>query len=220
MVPLIFLPARGEPDRRHLRIATMTASDERLAERAREGSGEAFGELVRRYERPLCSLIGRMVRDRQQAEDLAQEAFVRAWRKLHTYDPARPFRSWMFKIAHNLTLDSLRRAQLDTVSLETPDDESFDPIARLSDEGVDPEAQAHQRRAIEELERAIGKLRPEHREVLLLRFRDGLSYDEIAEVLAMPLGTVKTHLHRARKQLAARMDAAGYGEESGLDGER
>lgn len=191
----------------------MAASDERLAERARGGSGQAFGELVRRYERPIYSLIGRMVRDRQQAEDLAQEAFVRAWRKLHTYDSTRPFRSWMFKIAHNLTLDSLRRARLDTVSLETPDEESFDPIARLQDEGTDPEDQAHQRRAVEALEQAIGELRQDHREVLLLRFRDGLSYDEIAEVLEVPLGTVKTHLHRARKQLAARMDAAGYGEE-------
>ncbi|MGH9379045.1 MAG: RNA polymerase sigma factor [Thermoanaerobaculia bacterium] len=191
----------------------MAASDERLAERAREGSEQAFGELVRRYERPICSLIGRMVWDRGQAEDLAQEAFVRAWSKLHTYDPERPFRSWMFKIAHNLTLDALRRAQLDTVSLETPDSESLDPLGRLEDEGVSPEEQVHHRRAVQALERAVGELRADHREVLLLRFREGLSYEEIAEALELPLGTVKTHLHRARKHLVALMEAAGYTKE-------
>jgi RNA polymerase sigma-70 factor (ECF subfamily) len=191
----------------------MADSDERLAVQARDGSGEAFAELVRRYERPVWSLIARMVRDRGQAEDLAQDAFLRAWRKLHTYDPARPFRSWMFKIAHNLTLDALRKAQLDTVPLETPGDESIDPLARLQDEAADPDHHAHQRRAVQELERAVAELRPEHRAAMLLRFREGLSYEEIAEILELPLGTVKTHLHRARKLLAASMEAAGYGEE-------
>lgn len=191
----------------------MAPSDETLAERAQSGAPEPFSELVRRFQRPVYSLIVRLVRDRGLAEDLAQEAFVRAWRKIASYDSTRPFRSWMFKIAHNLAIDELRRRQLDTVPIEEPESEGLDLLGRLHDETAqDPGERLDRVRALEHLEEALGRLRPAYREVILLRFREGLAYEEIAEIMQLPLGTVKTHIFRARKELVEAVTEAGYGD--------
>lgn len=192
----------------------MALSDEALAVQVQSGSPEAFSELVRRFERPIVSLIVRIVRDRSLAQDLAQDAFVRAWQKIASYDSSRPFRSWMFKIAHNLAIDELRRRRLDVVPLEEPEREGVDLLGRLEDPaGLDPGERLDQERALEQLESALGTLRPSYREVILLRFREGLAYEEIADVMDLPLGTVKTHIYRARKELVEKVTAAGFGEE-------
>jgi len=192
----------------------MALSDEALAVQVQSGSPEAFSELVRRFERPIVSLIVRIVRDRSLAQDLAQDAFVRAWQKIASYDSSRPFRSWMFKIAHNLAIDELRRRRLDVVPLEEPEREGEDLLGRLEDPaGLGPGERLDQERALEQLESALGTLRPSYREVILLRFREGLAYEEIADVMDLPLGTVKTHIYRARKELVEKVTAAGFGEE-------
>jgi RNA polymerase sigma-70 factor (ECF subfamily) len=191
----------------------MAPSDESLAARAQSGAAEAFSELVLRFQRPVFSLIVRLVRDRALAEDLAQDAFVRAWRKLATYDSDRPFRSWMFKIAHNLAIDELRRRRPETVPIEEPESEGLDLLGRLEDQtALDPAESLDTARALQHLEQALGQLRPAYREVILLRFREGLAYEEIAEIMDLPLGTVKTHIFRARKELVEAVSAAGYGE--------
>lgn len=191
----------------------MAASDESLAAQAQSGAAEAFSELVRRFQRPVYSLVVRMVRDRALAEDLSQEAFVRAWRKLASYDSKRPFRSWMFKIAHNLAIDELRRQRPDTVPIEEPESEGMDLLSRLEDpKAVDPGARLDTERALGHLEEALVHLRPAYREVILLRFKEGLAYEEIAQVMDLPLGTVKTHIFRARKELMEAIAAAGYDE--------
>jgi RNA polymerase sigma-70 factor (ECF subfamily) len=191
----------------------MAPSDESLAAQAQTGAAEAFSELVLRFQRPVFSLIVRLVRDRALAEDLAQDAFVRAWRKLATYDSDRPFRSWMFKIAHNLAIDELRRRRPETVPIEEPESEGLDLLGRLEDQtALDPAESLDTARALQHLEQALGQLRPAYREVILLRFREGLAYEEIAEIMDLPLGTVKTHIFRARKELVEAVSAAGYGE--------
>lgn len=194
----------------------MTApTDVELVELALTGSEEAFRLLVVRYERPLFSLVVRMVRDPSQAEDLAQEAFVRAFRALASFDRSRKFSSWLFKIAHNLTIDHLRRRALDTESLETPlgtDDGERTLESKLADEAtLAPDRRVEQGDLAAALERAVGALRPEYREVILLRFVEGLAYQEIAEVMGVPLGTVKTNIHRARKELAGLLGQEGWG---------
>lgn len=192
----------------------MARSDESLAVQVQSGSPEAFSELVRRFERPIVSLIARIVRDRALAQDLAQDAFVRAWQKIASYDPERPFRSWMFKIAHNLAIDELRRRQLDTVPLEQPDGEGLGLLGRIEDPAAqDPGERLDRERAIAHLESALASLRPSYREVILLRFREGLAYEEIAEIMDLPLGTVKTHIYRARKELVEEVKAAGFDED-------
>jgi RNA polymerase sigma-70 factor (ECF subfamily) len=195
------------------RRAIPEASDADLAVAAREGSEGAFRELVERFQRPVFRLVGRMLRDPAAAEDVTQETFVKAYRNLASYDPGRKFSSWLFKIAHNATLDHLRRRELDTVPLESPGDEAggglrsvlADPTAR------GPEVGARRGELAAALEGAVAGLRPEYREVVLLRFAEGLAYEEIREVTGLPLGTVKTHLHRARKELMTALVARGFG---------
>jgi len=174
------------------------------------GSERAFYDLVRRYERPVYALVVRMLREPALAEDLAQEVFVKAYRALASYDPGRKFSSWLFKIAHNTALDHLRRQELDTVPLEAGVEDRRDWAEVLIDPAAaNPEAAAGRRDLARALERAVGRLRPEYRAAVLLRFQEGLSYQEIAETLDQPLGTIKTNLHRARKALAVLMAEAG-----------
>jgi len=189
----------------------MPRSDEELAVEAARGSEAAFRELVERFERPVYALVVRIVRRSELAEELAQEAFVKAWRALGRFDPERKFSSWLFKIAHNVALDQLRRRDLATESLDAPlgDDELPRPLP-ADPRAEDPLARTTFRAAGRALEAAMSELRPEYREILTLRFAEELSYEEIAEVTGAPLGTVKVHLHRARQELAKRMREAGW----------
>lgn len=180
--------------------------------RALRGSEEAYREIVQRYERPVFSLVVRMVKDPAVAEELAQEAFLKAFRSLDSYEPGRKFSSWLFKIAHNTTLDHLRRRQLDTVPLEAESDDDRGFGERLPDATArTPEAEAERSDLARALEAAVRRLRPEYREVVLLRFHEGLAYQEIGEVMDLPLGTVKTYIFRARKELAEILAEMGWG---------
>ena len=187
-------------------------TDAELVAGALRGFEADCRELVRRFERPVYSLIARMVQDPPTAEDLAQEVFVKAFRSLASYDPARKLSSWLFKIAHNATIDHLRRHQPETVSLEAePDEEGRGWAAVLADPSAESPAVAIERRDLARaLERAIGTLRPEYRGAVLMRYAQGLSYEEICEATGLPLGTVKTNLHRARKELAREMTTLGW----------
>lgn len=194
-------------------------TDAELVGEALRGAQEAFRELVVRFERPVYSLIVRMVQDPGTAEDLAQEVFVKAFRRLETYDPDRKFSSWLFKIAHNTTIDHLRRNTPETVPLERSADREEEQrgglAAILADESLeDPAAAAERKDMARSLERVIARLRPDYREVVVLFYIEGASYQEICEATGLPLGTVKTNLHRARKELAEAMAALGWGGET------
>jgi len=185
-----------------------TLTDQEVVVRAREGSERAYRELVRRYERPIFSLIYRMVRDRELAEDLAQETFVKALNALDSYRPEYKFSSWIFKISNNAAIDHLRRRELDTLSLEgsphaaTPD--AIEATAlQIGDRGENPLDVVEAKELGGEIEQAIARLRPEYRQCILLRHVEGRAYEEIAEILDLPLGTVKTYIHRARNELRA-----------------
>lgn len=182
--------------------------DRTLALQAARGRERAFRELLNRYERPVFSLIYRMVRDRSLAEDLAQEAFIRAFNAIGSYNPGYKFSSWMFKIAHNLTIDHLRKRRLDTISIHgSPNAVTADEQARtslvLESSEERPDAYVENLELGSQIETAIGRLRPEYRAVTLLRHVEGYSYQEIADILEIPLGTVKTYIHRARLELKA-----------------
>jgi RNA polymerase sigma-70 factor, ECF subfamily len=194
-------------------------TDAELVVEALRGAQEAFREIVVRFERPVYSLIVRMVQDPGAAEDLAQEVFIKAFRRLETYDSARKFSSWLFKIAHNTTIDHLRRHAPETVPLERSTDRDEEHrgglAAILADESLeDPSAAAERKDMARSLERAIAHLRPDYREVVVLFYVEGASYQEICDATGLPLGTVKTNLHRARKALAEAMAALGWGRET------
>jgi RNA polymerase sigma-70 factor (ECF subfamily) len=187
-------------------------SDAELVASALRGSQDAFRELVVRFERPVYSLVQRMVQDRATAEDLAQEVFLKAYRRLDTYDPQWKFSSWLFKIAHNTTIDHLRRGVPETVPLESEEEGRGGLSAVLADEITEsPHAAAERRDLARSLERALSHLRPEYRLAVVMFYAQGASYQEICEVTGLPLGTVKTNLHRARKELAQVMRSLGWG---------
>ena len=186
--------------------------DAQLVEKVVAGDGEAFRQLVERYQRPVYGLLMRMVRSPALAEDLAQETLIKAYRAIATFDRSRQFSSWLFKIAHNTAIDHLRKNRPPTVPLETDDSEWLDPLAVLAaPESQSPEARTRGRDLAEALQDALMELRPDYREAVLLRFQQGLRYEEIADILDLPLGTVKTHLHRARKQMATTLRDGGWG---------
>lgn len=173
---------------------------------AQKGREPAFRELIRRYERPVFSLIYRMVRDSTAAEDLAQDAFIKVLNHIDKYRPEFKFSSWLFKIANNIAIDHLRRRQLDTISIDgSPNAMTASELEATSFDIADDSENALDELASKELgnaiEQAIGKLRPEYRNCIMLRHVEGRSYEEIAATLDLPLGTVKTYIHRARHQL-------------------
>jgi RNA polymerase sigma-70 factor (ECF subfamily) len=183
-----------------------SATDQEIVALAREGREAAYRELIRRYERPVFSLVLRMVRDHQLAEDLAQETFIKALNAIGSYRPEFKFSSWIFKIANNAAIDHLRRREVDTLSIDgapnatTPDDIEATAL-QVGDRGETPLAELEARELGGEIERAIGRLRPEYRSCIMLRHVEGLAYEEIAQLLDLPLGTVKTYIHRARHEL-------------------
>jgi RNA polymerase sigma-70 factor (ECF subfamily) len=184
------------------------------------GSEAAFRHLAARYERPLFSFVLRMVRNRSVAEDLSQEVLLKVFRGLRAFDPERKFSSWLFKIAHNATIDWLRRRGPVEESLDAPVSDDGPPREVVDERGLTPEQWRHNAELGRALDRAVAALRTEFRAVVLLRFREGLAYEEIAEATGLPLGTVKTFLFRARRQMAHHLAAAGFplgSETSGSD---
>jgi RNA polymerase sigma-70 factor (ECF subfamily) len=181
-------------------------SDQEVVRHAARGREAAYRELIRRYQRPVFSLIYRMVRDRELAEDLAQETFIKVLNAIDSYRPEYKFSSWIFKIANNAAIDQLRRRALNTLSLDgSPNAENAEAVEATTLQIGDPrESQLDEVTSKElgsQIEAAIGQLRPEYRSCILLRHVDGRSYEEIAQVLDLPLGTVKTYIHRARNEL-------------------
>jgi RNA polymerase sigma-70 factor, ECF subfamily len=207
---------READDPRPSRLHTDLKNDAEIAVEALRGSGAACEALVRRFERPVYNLIARLVQDPGMAEDLTQETFIKMFRALGTYDPRLRFSSWLFRIAHNTAIDYLRQRRPALVApIVDEADGERDRLASIADiTAMSPERAASNRELAAALEVAIDRLRPEYRSAIVLRHQEGLEYEEIAHVLDLPLGTVKTYLHRARRELARHLSAAGFGPET------
>jgi RNA polymerase sigma-70 factor, ECF subfamily len=190
-------------------IVPVTPSDVELVQQALAGSQVAYRDLVTRYATPAVNLAARMVRDRAVAEDLAQEAFARAFERLSTYDQQRRFVSWFFQILHNVTIDYLRRRRPIMVSLDELEGVGHPAFDTSSAEGS-PDVKAEQAELARAVEAALALIRPEYREVVVLRYREDLSVQEIAQIMGVAAGTVKTHLYRARKELGTILSAQGW----------
>jgi len=180
---------------------TNELSDERLVEIALDGDEEAYGVIVRRYQRRLAAFLSQLVGDMELARELSQEAFVRAWSALERFDPRYRFSTWLFRIAHNLGIDHLRRRRLHTMPLYRTDSDGDEVEVVIADAAKDPLGHLENRVLASELREVIDGLRPEYRELVLLRHFAGLSYQEIADFMGMPLGTVKNKLFRAHSVL-------------------
>jgi len=187
----------------------VTSTDAELVQQALAGSQAAYQELVRRYAAPAVNLATRMVQDRALAEDLAQEAFVRAFDHLSSYDQQRRFASWFFQILHNVTIDFLRLKRPTMVSLDDAE-EATHPAIPASLGVTAPYAQVEEAELARALDNALGLIRPEYRAVIVLYYREELSIEEVAATLNLPPGTVKIYLFRARKELASILAACGW----------
>jgi RNA polymerase sigma-70 factor (ECF subfamily) len=181
----------------------VAATDAELVERALDGAEPAYRELVQRYERPVFAVIVRMVRDPARAEELAQDTFVKAFAALHTYDIGRSFSTWLLSIAHHAAVDHLRKRAIDTT-------EFTDDVADRREPS--PETLLERAELATALQDAIGRLRPEYRELIALQYDNELGYAAIAEITGLPVGTVKSYLHRARKELAGHLSTLGWGK--------
>lgn len=188
----------------------MPATDVELVRGALDGSEWAFHEIVLRYQRPIYGLIVRMVRDPARAEELAQDTFVKAFRALHTYDVQRKFSAWLLTIAHHVAIDELRKGSLKVQSLDETTDDGPQGREFADKASATPAAIVERAELAAALQTAIGHLRPEYREVVTLRYEQDLDYDEIADVTGLPMGTVKSSLHRARKELAEHLERLGW----------
>jgi RNA polymerase sigma-70 factor (ECF subfamily) len=181
-----------------LNLSAIADSD--LVARAIRGREDGFNELVRRYQRPIAAYVYRMVGDYDAALDLTQEVFIKVYSSLARYRPEFKFSTWIYKIAHNASVDHLRRnASREQAIISEVDGEEREMTVMSRKLSPEQEYAVEERRA--EIERVVRQLPSVYRELIILRHQHDLSYDEIAEVMSLPLGTVKNRLFRAREMM-------------------
>lgn len=210
------IPRRREPVSLPQRISRQivspsplltTCSDEELLERYRGGQAEAFGVLVRRYERELFGYLRRYVSDGSLAEDVFQNTFLQLYLKSSQYEPGRPVRPWLYTIATHQAIDAMRRngrhqaVSLDDARSETADGELTGLMELLHSRGPSPVEAATAEERREQVRASVDRLPDFLRQVLLLAYYQGLRYREIADILDIPVGTVKSRLHAALVKL-------------------
>jgi RNA polymerase sigma-70 factor (ECF subfamily) len=189
-------------------LPAVADDDAQVLARVLGGCEDDFAILVRRYEPKLRAYLVGIVSNDEEARDLVQEAFIRAWRHLDQYDERFRFSTWLFRIAHNLAIDHLRRRRQPVLSLEMGEDDEGDAL-RLdpADPARGPLGELANRELAEALAREIRRLPASYRELVTLRHFVGLAYNEIAELKGLPLGTVKNKLFRAHSVLREALDS-------------
>jgi RNA polymerase sigma-70 factor (ECF subfamily) len=168
-------------------------------EEARGGNREAFGNLIRAYQTPVFNLAYRMLGNADEAEQAAQEAFIRAWTRLESYDSSHKFSTWLLTITSNYCIDQLRKRRAQLLSIDGP---LPTHPALMSEKSDGPEAQVIEDEREEIVQRLLTTLPEDYREAVVLRYWYDLSYDEIAEIMETTVSAIKSRLFRARRQLA------------------
>ncbi len=177
--------------------------DYRLVQLAIKGDQKAYADLMDRYRDSIYFLLLKMVNNKDDADDLTIEAFGKAFKNLEQYTPNYAFSTWLFKIASNNCIDLIRRKKKRTLSIDKTleNDDGTETTIHLKSEMLDPEEKFVQKQKIKLLHELVKKLKPRYRELVELRYFKELSYEEIAQQLDIPLGTVKAQLFRAREFL-------------------
>lgn len=181
-------------------------SDAQLVQSVLGGDERAFRELVDRHRAKIFTFIVKIVKNREDANDIAQEVFIKIYHALDSFDPSKNFSSWLFKIAQNMSIDHLRKKRIDHVSIDETRETSRGEISmQIPSADLEPDRELEGMEVGEALEVAISELDPVYHSAIMLRHVEGKSYDEIADILDMPLGTVKTTIFRARKSLRQKL---------------
>lgn len=176
--------------------------DQRLIKLAREGDQKAFETLLKKYRNLVYHVMIKMVRNPQEAEDLSQEAFIKAFNALASFNEEFAFSTWLMKIATNNCIDFLRKKKLRTYSIDEPIQYKEEQLQiELPDHDPTPEKSLLNEERSKLINEAIQSLPPRYRHVIVLRHQEEKSYEDIAEILKLPLGTVKARIFRAREML-------------------
>lgn len=196
----------------------MNEQEQIWVQQALEGDRQAFSRLVAAYQRPVFNLTYRMLGNPEEAEDAAQETFLRAYSRLHQYNSRHKFSTWIFSIANNHCIDRLRKRRATSVSIDD------NPVLQnLEGNAPMPEGTAMAHERAEEVQALLAKIDPDYRTPLILRYWEELSYEEIAETMGITISAVKSRLFRARQKMAALYQEAeaavppttGHGERTG-----
>lgn len=179
----------------------MSGEDKQLAERCRQGDEEAWRELVDRFGPKIYSVAYHFTLKREEAEELAQEAFLKIFENLHRYDGSFPLAAWILSVSRNLCIDRYRRRKREK-AFRFVSDEAVAPLLKSQD---DPSANALRKERVKLLFSALSEIPEDLAEILILRDLDGLAYEEISRALELPDGTVKSRLFRARAEVARRI---------------
>jgi len=171
--------------------------------RAKRGDEDAYSWLLNRYNAAIYNYCRRMVRG-EDARDLAHETFVKAFLSIESFDETKLFAPWLFRIAHNLVIDYLRKKRAPTCSLTVEDDGETRDV-EFADRTLAPDELVSRKEIREAFSAALDSLETEYKEALVLRHVEGFSYDEIAGILKLPLGTVKVRIHRGRERLKQKL---------------
>ena len=182
-------------------------SDESLMQRTILGSVDGFEDLLKRYQDRFFNLAYRMLSQRQEAEDVVQEAFLNIYRSRASFRSGEKFSTWGYRIVSKLCIERLRKRKVQVVSLDAPinDDEGAEP-RQVADDSPSPETVVVEREVASEIQRVIDSLPPKYRLIVVLRHVEDLSYEEIVSVTGLPLGTVKNRLFRAREILRKKLE--------------
>ncbi|HEX9983400.1 MAG TPA: sigma-70 family RNA polymerase sigma factor [Thermoanaerobaculia bacterium] len=177
--------------------------DRALVARILDGERDRFTELVKRYEKRLINYVYRITHRYEEAHDLAQEIFVKVYLALDRYDPKYQFSTWLFRIAQNSAIDTLRKKSLPEVPIarQSTDEEPTGKEREFADGGVSPYRAMKNKQLSAAIDKAVDNLPPDYRELIQLRHFAEMSYEEIATMKKLPLGTVKNKLFRARNLL-------------------
>jgi RNA polymerase sigma factor (sigma-70 family) len=185
-------------------LSDKARKDYDLVLRAQKGDQKAYAELMERYRDSIFHLINRMVFSSDDAEDLTIESFGKAFQRLELYTPAFAFSTWLFKLASNHTIDFIRKKRINALSLDRgfagEDGETMEIHVR--DEQLDPAEALQKKERIARMQEVVSALKPRYRRLVELRYFEELTYEEIAQELDLPLGTIKAQLFRARDILA------------------
>ncbi|KPL09981.1 hypothetical protein AMJ71_04885 [candidate division TA06 bacterium SM1_40] len=184
----------------------MEQTDAELVNAARGGDEQAIRDLLGRYRTAVFNLAFRILRNEEDATDAAQETFIRVFRALDRFDESQRFKPWILRIASNYCIDQIRKRDWRTVSFDTPiETEDGTLEMELAGPGPQPDEVLERKEQRMVIEQAIDSLPPDYRMAIVLRHTEGLSYEEIADVLGVPLGTVKARIHRARSALQKKL---------------
>jgi len=178
-------------------------NDFTLVEKAKEGSQRAYAELMQRYKDSIFFMVLKMVNNKDDAMDITVTTFAKAFENLEKYRPDYAFSTWLFRIATNGSIDFIRKKKISTTSIHTMSNEGGeDKVFEIKSDGLNPEEHSIKKQQTEQLKEVIDKLPTRYRTLIILRYFDELSYEEIAEQLDLPLGTVKAQLFRGRDLLS------------------